>query len=378
MRILYIRFLSIFTALALCGCSDLAVQLKNPHSLSSRVGNYSPTRLNSDKGERRAQNQVTALKKGIRDLDGRQESYDPAFGSPDRGGDRTRVASGVSNVDFQSGSKSGNGQVARFDSIASDSTSTIAGQSNLASKNVTPINANAGTAQFGLSESGQPAQSFRTDPGRTPVVNTPQPVGNQNGFGCPPSGMTSLNNSIQQNPTLTPGGSGPSVNEARTAAQFTPQLTSPSPSISEPAAPKTPPFAGMFGGSPPVPAQPISADTQSFSAARTKDGDLIALQTQRANGVNVVVTARVKRLLPDDRQGNPHQRFLLDLSNGTTVLVAHNIDLAPYVPLHENDVVTICGEYIWNDRGGVIHYTHRATNYRHKGGYIDYNRQVYQ
>ncbi len=423
MRIFYIRFLSIFAALSLCGCSELAAQLKQPHSLSSRVGNYSPTRLNSDKGEKRAQTQITVLKKGIRDLDGRQESYDPAFGSPDRAGDPTRLtgttAKPVVQAPVTASGPTTNGQAARFGAIASGTVPN--NQSITVSSSVTPP---AEIAQFGVSETGQPATTFRSSVSTTPIVNTPRAVasptriidaprsaasptpivseprssGNQGGFGCPPSGMTSLNNTIERNSSLTPPGASGRNGLSSTGAPFAsnpslqpfastssiPQQAA-NPSIAQPANPIFQSSGGLtpFGQRAPASmssatVQPSSSGFQSYSAQASKDGDVIAAQSQRANGVNIVVTARVKRLLPDDRKGNPHQRFLLQLSNGTSVLVAHNIDLAPYVPLHENDMVTISGEYIWNEQGGVIHYTHRPTNFKHKGGYIDFNRQIYQ
>ncbi|MBX9668186.1 MAG: DUF3465 domain-containing protein [Candidatus Obscuribacterales bacterium] len=424
MRIFYIRFLSIFVALALCGCSELAAQLKQPHSLSSRVGNYSPTRINSDKGEKRAQTQITVLKKGIRDLDGRQESYDPAFGSPDRVGESTRLTGTavkpVVQAPVTSGGPTTNGQAARFSAIASVPLSN--NQSLIASSSVTP---GSEIAQFGVSESGQPATTFRSSVSTTPIVNTPRPVasptriidaprsaagstpivstplpvGNQGGFGCPPSGMTSLNNSMERNSSFTPSGASGRNGLSATGAQFAsnPSLQpfastssikqqAANPSKPQPAANSILQSSGgliPFGQRAPTSmssagVQPGGSSFQSYSTQTSKDGDVIAAQSQRANGVNIVVTARVKRLLPDDRKGNPHQRFLLQLSNGTSVLVAHNIDLAPYVPLHENDMVTISGEYIWNEQGGVIHYTHRPTNFKHKGGYIDFNRQIYQ
>lgn len=100
-------------------------------------------------------------------------------------------------------------------------------------------------------------------------------------------------------------------------------------------------------------------------------------QSRQAQNVTITVTGNVFRLLPDDRRGSPHERFLIKLPNGTTVLIAHNINLAPYVPLAEGDLVTISGEFVWNPKGGVIHYTHRPTNVRHKGGYIDFNGKRY-
>jgi hypothetical protein len=39
----------------------------------------------------------------------------------------------------------------------------------------------------------------------------------------------------------------------------------------------------------------------------------------------------VKAILRDDNEGSRHQKFILSLDNGLTVLVAHNIDLAPRI-----------------------------------------------
>ncbi len=108
------------------------------------------------------------------------------------------------------------------------------------------------------------------------------------------------------------------------------------------------------------------------------DGSVVNAQEHRDRNVMVSLTARVLKTLPDDRKGNPHQRFLLSLSNGTTVLVAHNIDLAEYVPIKAGDMVRIQGEYVWNERGGVIHYTHHSTSSKHQGGFIELNGQEYR
>ncbi len=107
------------------------------------------------------------------------------------------------------------------------------------------------------------------------------------------------------------------------------------------------------------------------------DAGLIELQSARARQAPVRCVARVYKLMKEDTRGRRHQRFLLKLSNGTTVLVAHNIDLAPRVPLRVGDVVEIQGEYIWNERGGVLHYTHRSTSRRKPGGWIKFNGRTF-
>lgn len=102
-----------------------------------------------------------------------------------------------------------------------------------------------------------------------------------------------------------------------------------------------------------------------------------AFAEQRSN-LWVTITAPVARLLPDDRKGNPHQRFLLRLPSGLSVLVAHNLELAERVPLAEGDDVEIRGEYEWNDKGGVLHWTHDDPSGRHEGGYIRHQGRVYR
>lgn len=99
---------------------------------------------------------------------------------------------------------------------------------------------------------------------------------------------------------------------------------------------------------------------------------------ERRSNLWVTATAPVERLLPDDRKGNPHQRFLVRLPSGLTVLVAHNIELAPRVPLAEGDTVEIRGEYEWNDKGGVLHWTHHDPSGRRDGGHIRHEGRIYR
>jgi hypothetical protein len=122
-----------------------------------------------------------------------------------------------------------------------------------------------------------------------------------------------------------------------------------------------------------VPA-PTSTPTRSGS-----DEALARAFEQHTSNVQVEGQGVVRRVLSDDNEGGPHQRFVVALSSGQTLLIAHNIDLAPrIVGLREGDIVSFNGVYEWNAEGGVIHWTHHDPNKRHPPGWIRHNGEVYE
>lgn len=123
----------------------------------------------------------------------------------------------------------------------------------------------------------------------------------------------------------------------------------------------------------------VSVLTTAYSCTSTQGSLTVSqAQDQHVQHIEVTVTAPVKEILPDDTEGSPHQRFLISLPNGTTVLIAHNTQLAQPVPIQVGDVVTIHGQYIWNNKGGVIHWTHHSDSPKHEGGWIEFKGQKYQ
>ena len=92
----------------------------------------------------------------------------------------------------------------------------------------------------------------------------------------------------------------------------------------------------------------------------------------------VTLEAETVKLLPDDNDGSRHQRLLLALESGGTVLVAHNIDLAPRVPADEGDTLIVRGQYEWNDKGGVLHWTHHDPKQWREGGWIELDGERYE
>lgn len=98
-----------------------------------------------------------------------------------------------------------------------------------------------------------------------------------------------------------------------------------------------------------------------------------------ASGTQVQGSGVVARILPDDDEGSRHQRFILRLPSGQTVLVAHNIDLAPRIDgLREGDTVVFNGQFEWNPKGGVVHWTHHDPSGRHVAGWLKHRGQVAQ
>ncbi len=97
------------------------------------------------------------------------------------------------------------------------------------------------------------------------------------------------------------------------------------------------------------------------------------------SGRMIRVDAKVKRVLKDDNEGSRHQRFLIETADGTSILVAHNIDLAPRVPgPHPGSMISLYGEYEWNEKGGVLHWTHHALRGDHEAGWVEYRGERYQ
>ena len=100
---------------------------------------------------------------------------------------------------------------------------------------------------------------------------------------------------------------------------------------------------------------------------------------QRQSDLQVQGRGEIVKVLADDNSGSRHQRFILQLNSGRTLLIAHNIDLAPRISsLNSGDTVEFYGEYEWNSQGGVIHWTHHDPQGRHVSGWLKHNGKTYQ
>src|SRR5215212_4451425 len=99
----------------------------------------------------------------------------------------------------------------------------------------------------------------------------------------------------------------------------------------------------------------------------------------RASNIQVEGEGTVISLLPDDLDGSRHQRFVVEIASGQTLLFAHNIDIAPRIDgLEVGDSVRFSGEYVWNAKGGVVHWTHHDPQGRHVAGWVMHNGKAYK
>lgn len=100
---------------------------------------------------------------------------------------------------------------------------------------------------------------------------------------------------------------------------------------------------------------------------------------KRQNNVEVEGEGIILKILPEDTQGSRHQRFIIQLPSGRTLLVVHNIDIAPKIKgLKKGELIEFRGMYKWNSKGGLLHWTHHDPSGRHRGGWIKYRNRRYE
>lgn len=99
----------------------------------------------------------------------------------------------------------------------------------------------------------------------------------------------------------------------------------------------------------------------------------------KQSNIQVQGSGKVIKVLSDDNSGSRHQRFILKLPSNLTVLVAHNIDLSNKInDLKAGDNVEFYGEYEWNNKGGILHWTHHDPRGKHTDGWLKHNGIIYK
>ncbi len=125
----------------------------------------------------------------------------------------------------------------------------------------------------------------------------------------------------------------------------------------------------------------VLAPTPIDTAVAHRDDAQKIATAFRNHQSNLVVESKgqVVKILPDDLKGSRHQQFVLQLAQGQTILIAHNMDIAPRInQLAVGDEVYFSGEYEWNRQGGVVHWTHHDPEYRRFGGWLEHKGVRYE
>ncbi len=131
----------------------------------------------------------------------------------------------------------------------------------------------------------------------------------------------------------------------------------------------------------PIHSEPVHTGFPLATASTLSTSDRILARAfkMKTSGFMVKFHGTVIRKLPDDTVGSRHQRFIVRLDSGQTLLIAHNLDLAPRVShLGIKTTVTIYGEYVWNGEGGIVHQTHHHPDGSKGGGWILHKGVVYR
>lgn len=98
----------------------------------------------------------------------------------------------------------------------------------------------------------------------------------------------------------------------------------------------------------------------------------------KKSGFMIKLEATIVSNLADDTEGSRHQRFIVRLASGQTLLIVHNIDLAPRVVKPKTGQrVIIHGEYIWNNKGGLVHKKHHDPQGDDPDGWILHKGRKY-
>ena len=127
-----------------------------------------------------------------------------------------------------------------------------------------------------------------------------------------------------------------------------------------------------------------AATSAGCAGGGTDAGNAAVYDAWRAQRSSVEVTASgsVARIFGTrlGRSGE-HEGFLLHLrgpgGHGLTVRVEDNVDITGPIPLQTGDDVEVRGEYIFDPRGGIVHYTHHDPRGHHSSGYVKVRDRLY-
>lgn len=118
-----------------------------------------------------------------------------------------------------------------------------------------------------------------------------------------------------------------------------------------------------------------SATNKQATTPRCQNDAIVTAFQEQQSDRQVWGCGTIIKALPDDNTGSRHQKILITLTNThpeQTLLLVHNIDIAPRVAnISKGTPIRFYGEYVYNDKGGLVHWTHHDPAARHQHGWIE-------
>ena len=109
----------------------------------------------------------------------------------------------------------------------------------------------------------------------------------------------------------------------------------------------------------------------------TLNGSLEQLKQVMNSGANrpqILVNGVVEKILPEDKSGSPHQKYMINVS-GIRLQIVSNLEFGR-APIKVGTSVQVCGEYL-RVGSGMIHWTHFDPHGGHPDGYTIVNDKLY-
>lgn len=128
---------------------------------------------------------------------------------------------------------------------------------------------------------------------------------------------------------------------------------------------------GFFGRTLQIFAALIISFSTLAALADGQDEVIRAIKEKRNLYFVEVKDVQITKILPDDTQGLPHQRWIVKLANGREIMAVYNIGEFARVPAKEGDTVNMGGEFKMTEVGGLIHWLHEDPRNRRPDGYVE-------
>ncbi|MDG0816825.1 DUF3465 domain-containing protein [Bdellovibrio svalbardensis] len=123
----------------------------------------------------------------------------------------------------------------------------------------------------------------------------------------------------------------------------------------------------------------LSSLISARALALAKDDSALIRAIHDDRGVNYIEAGQmvVEEILPDDNQGLPHQKWLVRLSDNSSVELVYNSDMGDRVPLQVGEVMSAGGQLIMAQQGPLLHWLHSDPKQHRPDGYVYVNGTYY-